>query len=206
MRLLLCFLAIVATGAVPEATDDESSYLLASDDLDQLTLVGFGPETIAIKDKEVRLTGKPNGYFATKRSYKNYVLKFEWMYEAPEGYKPGDRFDGNSGVLVHIVGDHKVWPKCVEVQGANAEAGHIFAINGAEFSGMTDKAAQARAIKPVGEWNDEEIRCEDGAITSTINGVQVATGTGASPAEGPIGFQSEGAPIRFRYLRIKPLE
>lgn len=206
MRKLVLLLASLTIASAAPPADDESAYLLASDDLDQLTLVGFGPETIAIKDKEVRLTGKPNGYFATKASYKNYVLKFEWMYERPEGYEDGGKFGGNSGVLVHIDGPHKVWPKCVEAQLAYAQAGHVFAINGAKFEGKTDKDAQKKAMKPVGQWNDEEIVCKDGAITCTINGVQVAAGKGASPSEGTIGFQSEGAPIRFRYLRIKKLD
>ena len=201
------FAAIVAIAMVSASspTDDESSYLLTSDNVDQLKLVGFGPETITIKDKEIRLSGKPNGYFATKDKYKNYVLKFDWKYERPDGFVDGAKFDGNSGILIHIDENHKVWPKCIEVQQAYAEAGHIFAINGAKFVGKTDRDALKKSMKPVGEWNDEEIVCQDGKITATVNGVQIATGTGASPDEGTIGFQSEGSPIRFRFIRIKKL-
>jgi hypothetical protein len=125
------------------------------------------------------------------------------MYERPDSYKDGDRFDGNSGVLIHLTPPDKVWPKCTEAQLANNDAGNLFAINGAKFNAKTDKAAQKKAIKPVGQWNEMEIVCKDGAITCSINGVEVSKGTGASPSEGTIGFQAEGAPIRFRYLRIK---
>ena len=202
----LALTALVALVSLASPRDDESSYLLTSDDPAQLTLVGITPETIAIKDKEIRLAGKPNGYFATRKSYKNYVLKFEWMYERPEGYKDGDKFDGNSGVLIHIAPPDKVWPKCVEAQLAYAEAGHVFAINGAKFDGKTDRDALKKALKPVGQWNEAEIVCKDGSISCTMNGQKIATGTGASPSEGTIGFQAEGAPIRFRYLRLKPTE
>lgn len=203
--LLLSTVALIALGTSP-TTDDESTYLLTSDDVSQLRLVGITPETITIKDKEIRLSGKPNGYFSTKQEYKNYVLKFDWMYERPAGYKDGDKFDGNSGVLVHLVPPDKVWPKCTEVQLAYKEAGHIFAINGANFSGKTDRDALKKSIKPVGEWNEQVIECKDGSITCTINGVKIATGTGADPDHGTIGFQSEGSPIRFRFLRIKTLD
>lgn len=202
---LLTLLALSALGLRTSA-DDESSYLLTSDDVSQLRLVAIPTDAITIKDKEIRLVGKPNGYFATRQSYKNYVLKFEWMYERPEGYKDGDKFNGNSGVLIHLAPPDKVWPKCIEAQLAYSDPGNLFAINGAKFNGKTDKAAQKKAMKPVGQWNEEEIVCQDGAITCTVNGVKVSSGTGASPSEGPIGFQAEGAPIRFRFLRIKSID
>jgi hypothetical protein len=198
-------LGLAALALIAARADDEQP-LVKGENPGQFELVGIGPETLAIKEGEVRVSGKPNGYFATKAEYKNYVLKFEWMYERPDGYKAGDKFDGNSGVLVHIQGGHKVWPKCTEVQLANSDAGNIFAINGAKFQGKTDKDAQKRAIKDVGEWNAEEVTCLDGLIRCTINGVEVARGNGADPDHGPIGFQSEGRPIRFRKMTIRVLD
>lgn len=206
MKTLLALASLLSLFVIGIRRDDESSYILTSDDVSQLNLVGFGPETIAIKDKEIRLTGKPNGYFATKKSYKNYELKFEWMYERPEGYKDGDKFAGNSGVLIHLAPPDKVWPKCIEAQLAYTEAGHVFAINGAKFEGKTDKDSLKKAIKPVGQWNEAVIVCKGDAIRCSMNGIKIAEGKGASPSEGPIGFQAEGAPIRFRFLRIKPVD
>ncbi len=206
MRRLSVLAFAFALIASPALADDESTPLLTSDDLDQLALVGIGPETIKIVNKEVRSTGKPNGYFATKNEYTNYVLKFDWMYERPEGFKDGDKFDGNSGVLLNIVAPHKVWPKCIEAQLAYNEAGHVFAINGAKFVGKTDRDALKAAMKPVGQWNEMEISCNAGKIVCMLNGKKVAEGTGADPAGGSIGWQSEGGPMRFRFLRIKKLD
>ena len=200
-------LSVVAASLLSMSpADDESSYVLTSDDVSQLKLVGFGPETITIKDKEIRLSGKPNGYFATKKSFKNYTLKFEWMYEKPDGYKDGDKFNGNSGVLLHLAPPDKVWPKCIEAQLEYNGAGDVFAINGAKFEGKTDREAVKKAIKPVGQWNDAEIVCKGDTISCTMNGVKIASGSGATPNEGQIGFQAEGAPIRFRFLRVKSLD
>ncbi len=178
--------------------------LLSGDDVGQFTLVKIDGKTMTIEDGEIRLSGKPSGYFATKAAYKNYVLRFEWKYERPETLKNEAGFRGNSGLLVHIT-EHKVWPKSVEVQLANSDAGNIFGVDGARFSGKKDSAAQHKAIKPVGEWNAMEVVSKDGALTCTLNGVEVARGSGAL-SEGSIGWQSEGSPIRFRKLAIKTTE
>ncbi len=181
--------------------------LVKGDNPDLFDLIGIGPEAIQIKDGVVTVSGKPNGYFATKTVYKNYTLSFEWRYPAPEGYKAGDPFNGNSGLLIHIPPDsHKVWPKCTEAQLAYGEAGHTFAINGAKFNGTTDREGLKKSRKPVGEWNQQVVTCKDGQITCTLNGIEVAKGSGADPAEGVIGWQSEGAKIDFRKIELTPIE
>ena len=119
-----------------------------------------GKDTFTVKDGVIVVSGKPNGYFYTEKSYKNYILKFDWKYIK----------DGNSGLLVHITGDHKVWPKCVEVQGLQKDHGNIFAIGGAKGKFKKDAEAQKKAIK-FGEWNTTEVLVKDGEITSKINGI-----------------------------------
>ena len=185
---------------------EEFRPVVVGNDAEQFVLVGVGPKTLAIHDGEVRVTGAPDGYFATRGSYKNYVLRFEWKYDRPEGLKSEASFQGNSGLLLHIAEPHKVWPRCIESQLMNGDAGSLFGVAGAKFHGSKDAGAQKKAIKPVGEWNLQEVTCKDGAIVCTINGVEVSRGDGASPDHGPIGWQSEGAPIRFRQLMIKTLE
>ena len=69
-----------------------------------------------------------------------------------------------------------------------------------------DRPARDKAVKPVGEWNTTEITCRaDGSITAKINGTEVSSGKGEL-TEGPIGFQSEGAEIHFRDIKIKELK
>lgn len=206
MNLSLARLALpVFLLAAPAPHQDDFQPLVKGDDPNQFQLVGLPPESLAVKDGEIRVPSKPNGYFATKESYKNYVLKFDWLYERPENLASDDKFDGNSGLLLHITGEPKVWPKCVEIQLQYGDAGSIFAINGSKFSGTKDAEAQKKARRPVGQWNEEEVVCKDGEITCKINGIEVARGGGATPAAGQIGWQAEGAPIRLRNVKIKPL-
>ena len=179
--------------------------IVKGNDISQFELVKLDGDSMTITDGEVRLTGTPAGYFATKASYKDYTLVFDWMYERPADLKSDAAFQGNSGCLVHVVPPLKVWPKSIEVQLANADAGHIFAIDG-KFKGKKDAQAQGKAIKPVGQWNHEEVTCKAGAISCKINGVLIDSGTGADPAEGRIAWQSEGGAIRFREIKIRVLK
>jgi Domain of Unknown Function (DUF1080) len=198
-------LAVLLPGlATSSWAADDFRPIVSGEDIAQFTLVKIDAKSMTVKDGEIRLSGKPNGYFATKQAYKNYVLRFEWMYERPETLKGDSAFTGNSGLLVHIK-DHKVWPKSVEVQLANSDAGNIFSVDGAKFSGEKDSAAQHKAVKPVGEWNAMEVICKDGAVSCSLNGVAVARGSGEL-SDGVIGWQSEGNPIRFRKLAIKTAE
>ena len=135
----------VALAAQGGLAAQEFTPLVKGDDPEQFVLVGIGPQTVSIHDGEVRVTGKPDGYFATRESYKNYVLRFEWRYERPEGLTSDASFRGNSGLLLHIAGPHKVWPRCVESQLMIADAGHLFGVSGATFDGRKDARAQKAA-------------------------------------------------------------
>ena len=213
----LAFLAVIAPVVVAACHDAQEQFeekdfhpLVSGVDPQQFQLVGFGRETVAISEAgEVALSGSPSGYFATKEQFGDYVLRFDWKYDRPADLKDDAAFDGNSGVLLHIAEPHKVWPMCVEAQLMNRDAGHLFAIGGGKFSSRRSdeqrREAQQKAIKPVGEWNSEEIVCRNGTIRVTINGTLIDDGEGAEPSRGPIGWQSEGRPIRFRNLRINKL-
>jgi hypothetical protein len=196
---------LAAVGLSAVAADDFRP-IVRGNEASQFELIGIGPETIRIADGEVRLSGKPEGYFATKEQYRNYVLTFEWKYDRPESLKSDADFQSNSGLLLHIQGDLKVWPRSIEFQLANNEVGQIYPIDGAKFEGKWDAKAARKATRPVGEWNREAVTSRDGELTCTLNGVVITRGKGAASDHGRIGWQSEGVPIRFRNVMIKVLD
>jgi hypothetical protein len=161
-------------------------------------------KTWSIKDGVIICTGQPNGYFHTEKSYKDYVLRYDWLFVRPKDLTDDSKFLGNSGCLVHIQEPHKVWPKCVEVQGMNRDHGKLLFL-GTKGEGTFDRKAKDKATKPVGEWNTTEITCKaDGSITAKINGVEVSSGK-SDLTQGVIGFQSEGAEIHFRNIVLRPM-
>jgi hypothetical protein len=198
-RIATAILAFLPPLAPAMASDDVP--LFGGDIMGSLQLVGIGPDSIKVVDGEIRLTGKPNGYFATRGSYRNYVLTFDWMYERPDDLISDAHFRGNSGLLLHVQPPHRVWPRCVEVQLQNSSAGDVLPIGGAKCQGRRIAPPQA-AVKPVGQWNHMEVISRDGTLACTINGVEVSEGVGSSVDRGSIGWQSEGSPIRFRNVSI----
>jgi hypothetical protein len=199
--LLLAAAGLGWLAASTQAGDDDKGFvkLFNGNNLDGFkTILQTGKadedKTFTVKDGAIVVSGSPNGYFYTDKSYKNYVIRFEWKFIK----------DGNSGLLVHITGKHTVWPKCVEVQGLQKDHGHIFAIGGAKGSFKTDRDNQKKAIK-IGEWNTTEVVAKDGEISSKINGLAISTGK-SELMEGPIGWQSEGTELHFKNIMIKVLE
>jgi hypothetical protein len=185
------------------AADRDFAPLLAGDDPDQLMVVGLKKDAVTIRDGEIRLGGPDHGYVATGESYRNYVLQFDWMYE-PHHAQPAD---GNSGLLVHIQGPPKVWPRSLEVQVWYKDFGSFYTLGGGRFNPQKDDwAARDKVIQPPGTWNSQEVICSGGTITVKLNGIEYASGLGAEPSEGQIGWMFEGSPIRFRNVRIKKSE
>ncbi len=162
-------------------------------------------KTFTVKDGMIVVSGTPNGYFYTDKSYQNYVLKFDWRYKRPDNLEDESKFQGNSGLLVHIQEPHKVWPKCIEVQGMNLNHGMLIPVSGAKLTNAKfDKEALTKARHKVGEWNTTEVTVKDGEITAKVNGADVSRGNFDLPG-GPFGFQSEGAELHFKNIRIKTL-
>jgi hypothetical protein len=156
------------------------------------------PDTWSVKDGVIMCKGQPHGYIRTKKEYTNYIFKVEWRYK-PEGAPPNP----NSGVLLNVVPPHKTWPKCVEVQLMNPEAGSIFPLEGGVVNNAVKKL-QGKA-KPMGEWNSYVITVKDGRLTLVFNGEKVNEGTDLEPRRGSIALQSEGWEIHFRNISIQDL-
>ena len=165
-------------------------------------------KTWSIKDEMIVCTGHPAGFVYTEKSYKDYVLLYDWQFPRPKDLTDDNKFDGNSGALVHIIHPEKgvigVWPNCVEVQGMNKRHGELLFIPRSQGKGKYDIEARNKATKPVGEWNTTEILCKGSEISAKINGTEVSSGKGEL-TEGFIGFQSEGSPVHFRNIKIRLL-
>jgi hypothetical protein len=164
--------------------------------------------TIDPKEKIIICKGHPAGYIRTTKDYTNYILKLEWRFN------PITKQAGNSGVLLRIVGEDKIWPKSVEAQLQSENAGDFWLIDGAKLDTpeeRVDKGTPRHRLrtktneKPIGEWNQYEIICDRDKITLKVNGETLNEGTGAEVVPGKIGLQSEGAEIHFRNIRLIPL-
>ena len=190
--------------------------------------------TWTVRDGVLTASGSPYGYVRTEGAYRDYILRIEWRWvpgDAPleANGRPRGR---NSGVLLHIQGEDKVWPACLEAQLFDGSAGDFIAMGPAivfdELTTAREKAAaeagavdtaRQRALanrriarqhdaseKPHGSWNLYEIVCRGDSVTLTVNGVVQNAAHGLTIREGTIGLQSEGMPIEFRRVELAPLQ
>lgn len=170
--------------------------------------------TWSVSDNVIRCSGQPAGYMRTEADYAGYLLHVEWRW-------PGQ--GGNSGVLIHMNGSDKVWPKSLECQLHSGNAGDFWLIGDGprylenietnEHAKGGDRVKGRRVIKlkdsnekPLGQWNSYEIMVKDDWVVVFVNGALQNVATKCTLTSGKICLQSEGTPIEFRNVYIEPLD
>lgn len=201
--------------AAPAVDEAAAIDLFNGKDLSGWTFVLADPQAKmedvwSVSDGVLRCKGKPAGYLRTKRDdFHDYLLTLDWRW-------PDPAHPGNNGVLVHAStpGVLGIWPKSIEVQLLNQNAGDFWIIGteldveneAARREGRRHKNLTDDSEKPLGEWNHFEILCKGNEITVKVNGTLVNHATNCSVTEGAICLQSEGAPIEYRNIRLTPLK
>ncbi|MHC4416806.1 MAG: 3-keto-disaccharide hydrolase [Planctomycetota bacterium] len=163
-------------------------------------------EVWRVEDGVLICLGRPIGYLRTTDDFVNYVLRLQWRFD------PVTKTAGNSGVLLRMIGEDKVWPRSVEAQLHSGNAGDFWNIG--QFPMKADPArTRGRntrkthgAERPIGEWNDYEIIVDGGSIVLKVNGQTVNEAWDVQEVPGKICLQSEGAEIHFRNIRLAPIE
>ncbi len=185
------------------------------------------PERVfRVHDGMIHISGAEYGYIATKQEYDNYYLSAEFKW-GDATHPPREGKARDSGILFHFVGPDKVWPKSIEFQMIEGGTGDIILVDGAaatrkgeaklkgrfdrygkgpfqDVAGFRDPAGEVE--KPHGEWNLLELYADGDSIKYLVNGKVVNEGTAVSPTRGKLLFQSEGAELFFRNIRLRALK
>lgn len=191
------------------------------------------PEHVfAVEDGAIHVSGQEFGYIVTKKSFHRFYLRAEFKWgEGTFGERAGQARD--SGILYNIQGEPKVWPRSIEFQIKEGETGDFWMTDGGALTGADgkrvvgppgkalnighiDKGPQENTVgfrntrgeleKPKGEWNLLEVVVDDKVIRQYVNGTLANVGTDPFPTEGKVLFQSEGAEVYFRDIRLFPLK
>ena len=168
---------------------------------------------------------KAFGYLSTVEEYADYHLRFEYQW-GEKKYAPRDEAIRDSGVLYHLVGSDKIWPSSLESQVQEGDTGDFFGLGGARVtsssdgsdysptgtvgSGKSNNRASTVADTLLG-WNVSEVVVRGDSAVHIVNGQVVnriwdARLNGEPLTAGRIGFQAEGATIRYRNIEIRKLE
>ncbi|MGD2176077.1 MAG: DUF1080 domain-containing protein, partial [Candidatus Brocadiaceae bacterium] len=123
-------------------------------------------DTFGVADGVITNTGKPAGYLRTTADHTNYTLHLQLRHVSA----------GNSGVLLRMVGEDKVWPKSIEAQGMSGAMGDIWNIDKVVMTvaedrtrGRNTKKMHPSNERPIGEWNDYEMTLDGGDLEIKVN-------------------------------------
>lgn len=171
----------------------------------------------------------PTGLIRSMKPYENYILEYEFRHltEAPNA-GGGDGTSGNSGLIIAqspFPNPGGPYPNDGhEIQVCNlgngswyTSHGDTFTMPGSTSEGIPDPRfgvshACGHRSMPVafhgsktGEWNRIRLTSVDGVIQNEVNGHLASALYRASPRKGYISFESEGAAVEFRNMRLQEL-
>lgn len=149
----------------------------------------------------------------TKEEYDSFIYRFEFKLTPA----------ANNGIGIHapLEGDAAYMGKEIQVLDNDAEVYNELAPYQYHGSVYGIIPAKRGALKPLGEWNQEEIRVDGSKIRVTLNGQVIVDGDlkeatkngtmdkldhpGLKRTTGHIGFLGHGSEVFFRNIRIKRL-
>jgi hypothetical protein len=152
------------------------------------------------------------GNLFTEKEYSNFVLRFEFRIEK----------DGNNGVGIRAPLEGNAAYDGMEIQIID-DLGEKYAgkLKEWQYHGSLYGVVPAKrgAVKPAGEWNQEEIVCDGRKVKVTVNGQVVVDVNlddikdpevlkehpGLQRPSGHIGFLGHGSRVEFRNIRVKEL-
>jgi hypothetical protein len=191
------------------------------------------PEHVfAVENRVLHISGKEMGYVITKQSFHDFYLRAEFKWgEGTYAERAGQARD--SGILYNIQGEQKVWPRSIEFQIVEGGTGDFWMTDGAALTGANGVRVEGppgsalkidrigkgpwknvvgyrdpvgELEKPHGEWNTLELVTQGNQVRQYVNGKLANIGIDPFPDEGKILFQSEGAEVYFRNMKVYPLK
>jgi len=182
--------------------------------------VNTSSETWAVKNNILRCSGNPIGVMRSEKQFENFMLHIEWMHLEAGGNsglfiwsaaKPDPENRLPDGVEVQML--ELDWVNLNKRDGVNPPVayvhGELFGVGGVKTVPDNPRGERSKSIenlcKGKGEWNTYDVIAIDGVVKLSVNGKVVNGISHATQKKGYICFESEGAPIHFRNLRIVEL-
>lgn len=206
ISLLVVGLLVVSSACNAFAAEDEGFTSI----FDGKTLEGWMGSVDGYAVENGAIVCKPKGRnLYTKKEYSNFVLRFEFKLT------PG----ANNGIGLRAPTEGDPAYVGMESQVLDDTADQYKGLKEYQFHGSIYGIAPAKRghLKPVGEWNVEEIVCDGKHVKVTLNGVVIVDADvikpidgqnhpGLSRDKGHIAFCGHGAHVEFRNLRVKELK
>lgn len=164
-----------------------------------------------VKDGVVFSTVKDGGILFTEKEYANFILRFEFKLTP----------NANNGIGIRAPkGGHASYDG-MEIQVLDDGGDKYTKLRPAQYHGSIYDVVPAERghLKPVGEWNTEEILADGRHIRITLNGYVIVDAnlddvkdeatlkkhTGLQSKTGHIGLLGHGTEVYFRNMHVKEL-
>lgn len=167
--------------------------------LDGWKMTGEGNFIVMENEKALLSEGGMGLLWYTKKKYNDFILKLEWKVLHK---------DDNSGVFVRFP-DPDDDPQIAVNNGYEIQIDDLGKPDGAEIhktGAIYNFAAPSNVVsKPVGQWNNLEIKVLKHNYTVIINNQKITDFSGNRQLEGYVGLQNHDnkSKVSFRNIRIK---
>ncbi|MFN3484393.1 MAG: DUF1080 domain-containing protein, partial [Planctomycetota bacterium] len=156
-------------------------------------------------------TEKDGGNLFTEKEYGDFIFRFEFRLTP----------NANNGVGIRAPLEGDAAYVGLEIQILDDSGSKYQNLRPTQYHGSIYDVVAARRghLKPVGEWNEEEITARGRRITVKLNGIVIVNADldeirdeqvlrkhpGLKNAKGHIGFLGHGTRVEFRNIRVKEL-
>ena len=207
----LVVIVFFASASAFAASDAEEGFTPLFNGKD---LTGWTGDVKGYSVEDGTIVCKPGGNMVTEKDYANFVLRFEFKFT------PG----ANNGLGIRMAKDKgDAAYQAMELQILENTADKYKDLSPWQYHGSVYGVVPAKRgyLKPVGEWNEQEVIADGYHITVKLNGTVIvdadlkeATKDGTADGkdhpglfrkEGRIGFLGHGDVLWFRNMRIKEL-
>lgn len=194
--------------------EKEAGYELLFNGKDLDNWIGNKTDYV-VEDNAIAIypTGKGHGNLNTEKEYSDFIFRFEFQLT------PG----ANNGLGIHTSLDGDAAYGGKEIQILDNTAPVYAKLEPYQYHGSVYGLIPAKRgfLKPVGEWNQQEVYVKGDHIKVTLNGTVILDGDlkkatkngtmdkkphpGLNKYRGHIGFLGHGTVVRFRNIRVKDL-
>ncbi len=198
----------------------EATKLLTGDDTNFTSIFNgkdwtgwAGPvENYTIVDGALMCKPEKGGTVYTKKEYSDFVVRFE--FKLPKG--------GNNGLAIRYPGEgDTAYVGMTELQVLDNDDPRYANLDPRQFHGSAYGMAAAHRgyLRPVGEWNFQEVTVKGSTIVVELNGTRILDADlstiteyhddkahpGKTRPSGHFGFAGHRDPVAYRNVRIKEL-
>ncbi|WP_417849630.1 3-keto-disaccharide hydrolase [Thalassoglobus sp.] len=203
---------VLAADSACKKSDSEEGFVSL---FDGKTLDGWvgAKETYKVEDGMIVSLADKSGNMVTEKEYSDFIIRFEFLLTPAS----------NNGIGLRMPVKAHAATEGMEIQLLDEDDARYRKLKPYQFHGSVYGVIPAKKghLKPLGEWNTQEIRCIGPQVTVILNGETIVDGNvveavkdgamderehpGVLRTAGHIGLLGHKSVVKIRNLRVKEI-